>query len=58
MKDTSQPPTQDPLRQLLTDLLPYIHDLRVGFLEPQTQAAGYDQKTINELYSRLKEALK
>ena len=43
---------------LLKDLLPYIHDLETGFLEPKTQAAGYDQKTINELYNRLKEALK
>ena len=53
-----QPPATDDLRQLLAELLPYLHDLRVGFLEPSTNAAGYDQKTINELYSRLKEALK
>ena len=43
---------------LLKDLLPYFHDIKTGFLEPKTQAAGYDQKTINELYTRLKEALK
>ena len=53
------PPVQpEALRQLLGDILPYIHDLRVGFLEPQTQAAGYDQKTVNSIYTRLVEALK
>ena len=43
---------------LLADLLPYLHDIKTGFLEPKTQVVGYDQKTINELYTRLKEALK
>ena len=53
------PPTHpEAPRQLLADILPYIHDLRVGFLEPQTQAAGYDQKTVNSIYTRLVEALK
>ncbi len=51
-------PIPDDLRQLLNDLLPYIHDLQAGFLEPKTQAVGYDQKSVNELYNRLKEVLK
>lgn len=54
----SMRPKIEELTALLADLLPYFHDLETGFLEPKTQAAGYDQKTINELYNRLKEALK
>ena len=58
MKEIPQKPAPDGLRQLLADLAPYVHDLKVGFLEPQTQAVGYDQKTIKDRYTRLKEALK
>lgn len=46
------------LTALLADLLPYFHDLQTGFLEPKTQAAGYDRRTVNELHTRLVEATK
>lgn len=48
-----QPAESDALRALLADLLPYIHDLQVGFLEPKAQSAGYDRRTIQDLYTRL-----
>jgi len=52
-----QPAKIDDLRSLLADLLPYFHDLETGFLEPKTQAEGYDRRTINALYTRLVEAV-
>ena len=54
----ARPAESDDLRSLLADLLPYFHDLQVGFLEPKAQSAGYDRRTIQDLYTRLVEATK